>query len=403
MHYLSMKAMIAFREYFEKKLEGFGVQTLNLNERERIYILEDALVLFVYFAIDTLPVCTNAADFFSDYIDHPYLDFPVRSEQYFDFIIEELTPNEINFKFDRVKFVEEIETLFNMPDVGLDIKYTKFRGYHRLYWCPDKETTAERVNRLLPELQLKARYDAWPGELYNYIVYEVEDVRGNLHHAVSYTKSSPKTYINKMGKAYIGTGIFSNDNTRRDYNWNFDNAIRSWKGSSRQKQLEEHLQYFVIQKHQKEFDDVWKYGDELLSMVRSGVFNEMERFSYIQPTNKWITEELVYKLTQKLFKKYNVIYQHRPFYLKSSNGGQMSYDVYITGLNIAIEYQGKQHFEPVDFFGGKEGFEGLKMRDAEKMVLSKKHGVKLVYINYWEEVNEALVRRRIEDAIETKK
>ena len=88
MHYLSMKAMIAFREYFEKKLEGFGVQTLNLNERERIYILEDALVLFVYFAIDTLPVCTNAADFFSDYIDHPYLDFPVRSEQYFDLLLK---------------------------------------------------------------------------------------------------------------------------------------------------------------------------------------------------------------------------------------------------------------------------------------------------------------------------
>jgi hypothetical protein len=33
--------------------------------------------------------------------------------------------------------------------------------------------------------------------------------------------------------------------------------------------------------------------------------------------------------------------------------------------------------------------------------LSKKHGVKLVYINYWEEVNEALVRRRIEEVLET--
>ena len=401
MHYLSWKSMIAFREYFEKKLEGLFVQTQDLSQSERIYILEDSLVLLVHFVIDTLPVCTNAADFYLDYIDHPYLEFPVESGEYYDFVIEELTPNEINFKFDRVGFVEEVGRLFNMPDVGLDIQYTRFKGYHRLYWCTDAETTAEQVNRLLPELQLRERYDAWPGELYNYLVYEVEDVSGKLHYAVSYTKSSPKAYINKMGKEYIRTGTFSNDNTRRNYSWDFDNAIRSWKGISRQKQLEEHLRYFVIQQHQKEFDDTWQYGDKLLAMAKDGLFADMERFSYIRPTNRWITEELVYKLAKKLFKKYHVIYQHRPFYLKSSVGGQMSYDVYIAGLNIAIEYQGKQHFEPVDVFGGREGFEGLKLRDAEKLELSKKHGVKLVYINYWEEVNEALVRRRIEEVLET--
>ena len=399
MNYLSLKAMIAFREHFEKKLDGFSVKVINHNELERVYVLEDSLVLLVQFAIDTLPVCTNAIDFYADYIDHPYLEFPVESGRYYDFVIEELTPNEINFKFDRTGFVEEVERLYNMVDIGLDVKYTKFKGFHRLYWCADTETTAERINHQIPELQLRARYDAWSGELYNYIIYEVKDVQGRFHYAISYTKVSPKTYVNKMGKEYIKTGTFSNDNTRRDYCWDFDNAIRSWKGMTRQQQLEEHLHYFVIQKHQKEFDDTWKYGDQLLSMAKSGVFNEMERFSYIRPTNKWITEELVYKLTKKLFKQYNVIYQHRPFYLKSSNGGQMSYDVYISGINVAIEYQGKQHFQPVEFFGGEEGFKSLKRRDAEKMDLSKKHGVKLVYINYWEEVNEKLVRSRIEETL----
>lgn len=79
----------------------------------------------------------------------------------------------------------------------------------------------------------------------------------------------------------------------------------------------------------------------------------------------------------------------------------MSYDVYISGVNIAIEYQGKQHFEPVEFFGGEEGFASLRKRDAEKFDLSKKYGVKLIYINYWEEVNEKLIRDRVEEVIKS--
>lgn len=80
----------------------------------------------------------------------------------------------------------------------------------------------------------------------------------------------------------------------------------------------------------------------------------------------------------------------------------MSYDVFISELDIAIEYQGKQHFQPVEFFGGEEGFESLKKRDARKLELSKEHGVKLIYINYWEEVNEALIRTRVEEAIKSR-
>ena len=65
-------------------------------------------------------------------------------------------------------------------------------------------------------------------------------------------------------------------------------------------------------------------------------------------------------MCKKIFKNNKVIYQHRPFFLKSDIGGQMSYDVFISGFNIAIEYQGKQHFEPIDYFGGEEAFKKLQ-------------------------------------------
>ena len=76
----------------------------------------------------------------------------------------------------------------------------------------------------------------------------------------------------------------------------------------------------------------------------------------------------------------------------------MSYDVFISGLSIAIEYQGKQHFEPIDHFGGQEAFERVQQRDKEKRMLSEAQGISLVYINYWEDVTPELVRSKIEEA-----
>ena len=38
----------------------------------------------------------------------------------------------------------------------------------------------------------------------------------------------------------------------------------------------------------------------------------------------------------------------------------LSYDFYIPNNNVVIEFQGKQHFEPIEYFGGKEYFEPAK-------------------------------------------
>ena len=73
----------------------------------------------------------------------------------------------------------------------------------------------------------------------------------------------------------------------------------------------------------------------------------------------------------------------------------MSYDVYICGLKTAIEYQGKQHFEPVEYFGGKEHYERQVERDKLKLEISEANGVKLIYINYWEDVTPDLIIEKV--------
>ncbi|MDO5110031.1 MAG: hypothetical protein Q4D59_08895, partial [Erysipelotrichaceae bacterium] len=57
-------------------------------------------------------------------------------------------------------------------------------------------------------------------------------------------------------------------------------------------------------------------------------------------------------------------------------------DIYIPSRNTAIEYQGKQHYEPVEFFGGEEGNRRNKERDFRKRRRCKAHGIQVIDWDY---------------------
>ena len=105
----------------------------------------------------------------------------------------------------------------------------------------------------------------------------------------------------------------------------------------------------------------------------------------------------MFQLITQMFPKKPVYYQYRADFLKQGNS-QLSYDVFIPSLHLAFEYQGKQHFEPIDFFGGKDGFEKQQWRDKQKLKLSIENHITLVYINYWDDLNIQLIQQRIKEA-----
>lgn len=61
---------------------------------------------------------------------------------------------------------------------------------------------------------------------------------------------------------------------------------------------------------------------------------------------------------------------------------QYRYDFYIPEKNILIEYNGIQHYKPVDVFGGIESFVSTQQRDIAKVNLAKVKGCKLEIISY---------------------
>lgn len=58
------------------------------------------------------------------------------------------------------------------------------------------------------------------------------------------------------------------------------------------------------------------------------------------------------------------------------------YDFYLPDYNMLIEYDGILHFKAVDYFGGIEGLRSYQYRDIIKNRLARKHGYKLIRLNY---------------------
>src|SRR5574344_136851 len=68
----------------------------------------------------------------------------------------------------------------------------------------------------------------------------------------------------------------------------------------------------------------------------------------------------------------------------------LRFDFYLPDLNYCIEYQGIQHFQPVEQFGGEETFKECTARDNLKRDYCKNKHIDLLEIRYDEDIKEKL-------------
>jgi hypothetical protein len=86
---------------------------------------------------------------------------------------------------------------------------------------------------------------------------------------------------------------------------------------------------------------------------------------------RWTSEALLFDLVQARFP--DAVSQWSPQWL-----GRQSVDIYVPSINVAFEYQGEQHYEPVVLFGREEGFRVAQARDARKRERLARWGVALI-------------------------
>ena len=68
----------------------------------------------------------------------------------------------------------------------------------------------------------------------------------------------------------------------------------------------------------------------------------------------------------------------------------LPFDFFLPQNNTCIEFQGIQHYEEIETFGGKKGFEYRQRMDNIKREYCKKNGIRLIEIRYDEDVEEVL-------------
>jgi Zn finger protein HypA/HybF involved in hydrogenase expression/very-short-patch-repair endonuclease len=78
-------------------------------------------------------------------------------------------------------------------------------------------------------------------------------------------------------------------------------------------------------------------------------------------------------LTQHKFEDFNLVF-----------------DFYIPSKNIAIEYDGIQHFKPIKHFGGQKSFESQKVRDKQKDEYCRRKSICLLRIPYDQDMGKLL-------------
>lgn len=65
----------------------------------------------------------------------------------------------------------------------------------------------------------------------------------------------------------------------------------------------------------------------------------------------------------------------------------VTFDFYLPAFNIAIEYDGSQHFNVIPMWGGKKGFEQVKRRDVMRNRYCADQNIRLVRVPYWHRKN----------------
>ena len=69
----------------------------------------------------------------------------------------------------------------------------------------------------------------------------------------------------------------------------------------------------------------------------------------------------------------------------------LPFDFYVPSKNTCIEFDGSQHYMPVDHFGGLDGYLRRKENDKIKENFCKDNGIKLVRIRYDDDIEKVLM------------
>lgn len=142
---------------------------------------------------------------------------------------------------------------------------------------------------------------------------------------------------------------------------------------NRSRDVQEHVLFELFRRL---LPDAMEYHNPYYDWAKQEYHTEK---NYLLAENKlksiWKGEFQMYKMTKELYP--DAIYQYHCEWL-----GRQSLDVYIPSISVGIEYQGIQHYEPIEHFGGKHAYLHRVELDNQKRKLCAANHVKLLEWKY---------------------
>jgi len=88
--------------------------------------------------------------------------------------------------------------------------------------------------------------------------------------------------------------------------------------------------------------------------------------------------------------KNNIDYEYNKIFEKYKKIKKYKFDFYIPKYNICIKFDGRQHFEPINFWGGEKGLKETQKRDKIKNDFCVKNNIKMIRIKYNQNIEKKL-------------
>ncbi len=115
-----------------------------------------------------------------------------------------------------------------------------------------------------------------------------------------------------------------------------------------------------------------------------------EQLGHHKIGERWVEETKLFQIIRDLFLNEKVIHHYRAKWL-----GRYELDIYVPNRQLAIEFHGPQHFQPIEAWGGEEGLKRTQDRDAEKARLCQQQGAQLVVFTSQDEISPHSVASKL--------
>jgi very-short-patch-repair endonuclease len=128
---------------------------------------------------------------------------------------------------------------------------------------------------------------------------------------------------------------------------------------------------------------------------KHGIFEQTSRTHLIGRGCPICNESKGEKKISSILKQLNLNYNKQKIFDYCRDKNVLPFDFYLPSHNTCIEYDGKQHFESIDYFGGDENFAIIKKHDEIRNNFCEKNNIKLIRIRYDENDIEEKIKNML--------